>query len=155
MDHARRLPPQWVAAAPFRYHVQHLVATTGVPWQVVAMVAHLPQQQVRTLLFGRDGQRRPRVSPYAARRLFAVSREQLLMLRSERLPARLVSENISLLLDDGVAVDDLADWLGQQPETVTRLQSGVGDCSLVTSAMLRLACVERGILVEVEAKAAA
>ncbi len=155
MDHASRLPTQWVSAAPFRYHVQHLVAATGVPWQVVAIVAQLSQQQVRTLLFGRDGRRRPRLSPYAARRLFAVTRDQLQAMRTERVPAAFVRENLSALLSHGLAVEQLADWLSLEPETVELLEAGRVDCSLVTCAMLRLACVERGILVETEAKAAA
>src|SRR5665647_1129626 len=61
-----QLPTLWVSAAPFRYPVHHLMTATGVPWQVMAVVADLPQQQVRSLLYGRDGRRRSRLSPYAA-----------------------------------------------------------------------------------------
>jgi hypothetical protein len=155
MNHTTTLPTQWVAAAPFRYHVQHLIAATGVPWQMVAIVAQVPQQQVRTLLYGRGGRRRPRLSPYAARRLLAVTPEQLRRLRTQRAPASLVRDHLADLVDDGVSVESLAMWLGLDISTVTQLAEGTGTCTLVTTAMLRLACVERGILHEAESKAAA
>jgi hypothetical protein len=155
MNHMTTLPTQWVAAAPFRYHVQHLIAATGVPWQMVAIVAQVPQQQVRTLLYGRDGRRRPRLSPYAARRLLAVTPEQLWRLRTQRAPASLVRDHLAALLDDGLSVESLASWLSLDTSTVTQLAEGSGTCSLVTGAMLRLACVERGIVHEAESKAAA
>ena len=155
MNHTPALPTQWVAAAPFRYHVRHLIAATGVPWQMVAIVAELPQQQVRTLLYGRDGRRRPRLSPYAARRLLAVTAEQLLAMRNQRAPASLVRDNLAALLDDGVNIEALAPWLSLDVGTVARLADGAGSCTVVTGAMLRLACVERGLLHEAESKAAA
>ena len=155
MNHTSALPTQWVAAAPFRYHVQHLIAATGVPWQMVAIVAQLPQQQVRTLLYGRDGRRRPRLSPYAARRLLAVTPEQLLALRTQRAPASVVRDNLAALVEDGVTVEALATWLCLDAVTVAGLADGAGTCTVVTGAMLRLACVERGLLHEAESKAAA
>lgn len=155
MNHTSTLPTQWVAAAPFRYHVHHLIAATGVPWQMVAIVAQLPQQQVRTLLYGRDGRRRPRLSPYAARRLLAVTQEQLLSLRTERAPASIVRDNLAALIEDGVTVQALATWLSLDTVTVAGLAEGAGTCTVVTGAMLRLACVERGLLHEAESKAAA
>lgn len=155
MNRTSALPTQWVAAAPFRYHVQHLIAATGVPWQVVAIVAQLPQQQVRTLLYGRYGRRRPRLSPYAARRLLAVTSDQLLALRTQRAPASLVRDHLGALLADGVSVEALAAWLFLDADTVRRLAAGAGTCTVVTGAMLRLACVERGLLHEAESKAAA
>jgi hypothetical protein len=155
MNHTSVLPTQWVAAAPFRYHVRHLIAATGVPWQIIAIAAELPQQQVRTLLYGRDGRRRPRLSPYAARRLLAVTREQLLAMRTQRAPASLVRGNIAALLEDDVSVAALATWLALDVGTVERLADGSGTCTVVTGAMLRLACVERGLLHEAESKAAA
>ena len=155
MNHTSALPTQWVAAAPFRYHVQHLIAATGVPWQMIAIVAQLPQQQVRTLLYGRDGRRRPRLSPYAARRLLAVTQEQLTSLRTQRAPASLVRDNLAALLADGVTLEALATGLSLDAGTVARLADGTGTCTVVTGAMLRLACVERGLLHEAESKAAA
>jgi hypothetical protein len=155
MNRAPALPTQWVAAAPFRYHVQHLIAATGVPWQMVAIVAELPQQQVRTLLYGRAGRRRPRLSPYAARRLLAVTQEQLLTLRTQLAPASLVRDNLAALLEDGVTVEALAAWLHLDVGRVAQLAHGAGTCTVITGAMLRLACVERGLLHEAESKAAA
>lgn len=155
MNHTSALPTQWVAAAPFRYHVQHLIAATGVPWQMVAIVAQLPQQQVRTLLCGRDGRHRPRLSPYAAQRLLAVTQQQLLTLRTQQAPASLVRHNLVALLADGVTIDTLAAWLSLDAVTLRKLADGVGTCTVITAAMLRLVCVERGLLREADSEAAA
>lgn len=145
----------WVAAAPFRYHVEHLVATTGVPWQIVAMAAHVPLQLVRTLIFGRDGRRRPLVSPNAARRLYAVTPDQLLRLRQQQVPASQVQTLVTALLADGADAEMIASWLGTPATAVERWAEGAGTSSVVAGAMLRLACVRRGVLCEPASKAAA
>jgi len=106
-----QLPTLWVSAAPFRYHVQHLMASTGVPWQVIAVVADLPQQQVRSLLYGRDGRRRSRLSPYAARRLLALDAAQLRRLQVREVPGHLVMNSVQALLADGASLESIADWL--------------------------------------------
>jgi len=147
-----QLPTQWVSAAPFRYHVQHLMAATGVPWQVIAVAADVPQQQVRTLLFGRNGHRRPRLSPYAARRLLALDAAQLRRLQVRDLPVRFVSDSAQALLGRGVSLRELAGWLGLDVHSTRRLVSGVGECSQTIDIMLRIACVEHGLLSEPESR---
>ena len=42
----------WVAAAPFRAHLNHVSAVTSTPWQVLALHAQLPVGLVRDLLGG-------------------------------------------------------------------------------------------------------
>jgi len=147
-----QLPTVWVSAAPFRYHVQHLMAATGVPWQVIAVAADLPQQQVRTLLFGRDGHRRPRLSPYAARRLLALDIEQLRRLQVRDLPAHFVKDSAHALLAAGVSLSEIAQWLDLDLYSTRRLVSGVGECSQTMDIMVRLACVQRGLLTEPESR---
>jgi hypothetical protein len=152
MENSPHLPTLWVSAAPFRYHVQHLIAATGVPWQVVAVAADLPQQQVRTLLFGRDGHRRPRLSPYAARRLLALDALQLRKLQVRDLPAHFVTDSADALLAHGVTLVELATWLDLDLYSTRRLVSGAGQCSRAIDIMLRLACVQRGLLTEPESR---
>ena len=147
-----QLPTVWVSAAPFRYHVQHLMAATGVPWQVIAVAADLPQQQVRTLLFGRDGHRRPRLSPYAARRLLALDTAQLRRLQVRDLPAHFVRDSAHALLATGVSLSEIAQWLDLDLYSTRRLVSGVGECSQTMDIMVRLACVQRGLLTEPESR---
>jgi len=147
-----QLPTVWVSAAPFRYHVQHLMAATGVPWQVIAVAADLPQQQVRTLLFGRDGHRRPRLSPYAARRLLALDTAQLRRLQVRDLPAHFVKDSAHALLATGVSLSEIAQWLDLDLYSTRRLVSGVGECSQTMDIMVRLACVQRGLLTEPESR---
>ncbi len=143
-----QLPTLWVSAAPFRYHVEHLMAATGVPWQVIAVAADLPQQQIRTLLFGRDGRRRPRLSPYAARRLLALDVARLRRLQVRDLPVHFVSDSARALLADGVSLREIAEWLDLDLHSTRRVVSGLGDCSQTMDIMLRLACVQRGLLTE-------
>jgi hypothetical protein len=152
MENISQLPTQWVTAAPFRYHVRHLMAITGVPWQVIAVAADLPQQQVRTLLFGRDGHRRPRLSPYAARRLLALDVAQLRPLQTRDLPVHCVADSARALIADGVPLHEIAEWLDLDLYSTTRVVSGVGECSLTMDIMLRLACVQRGLRTEPESR---
>jgi len=150
-----QLPTLWVSAAPFRYHVQHLMASTGVPWQVIAVVADLPQQQVRSLLYGRDGRRRSRLSPYAARRLLALDAAQLRRLQVREVPGHLVMNSVQALLADGASLESIADWLRLDLHSTRQLAVGAGSCSRTADVMLHLACVHRGLLLEPEARAAA
>jgi hypothetical protein len=152
MENSPHLPTLWVSAAPFRYHVQHLMASTGVPWQVIAVAADLPQQQVRTLLFGRDGHRRPRLSPYAARRLLALDVAQLRRLQICDLPIHFVTDSARALLADGVSLDEIAEWLDLDLHSTRRVVSGLGGCSQTMDIMLRLACVQRRLLMEPESR---
>ena len=152
MENSPHLPALWVCAAPFRYHVQHLMACTGVPWQVIAVAADLPQQQVRTLLFGRDGHRRPRLSPYAARRLLALDVAQLRSLQVRDVGSHVVTDSAKALLADGVSLDEIAEWLDLDLHSTSRVVSGVGACSRTMDIMLRLACVQRGLLTEPESR---
>lgn len=145
MQEHPKLPTMWVSAAPFRYHVQRLMAETYVPWQVIAVVADLPLQQVRVLLFGRGGHRRPRLSPYAARRLLALDQAQLLRMQLCDLPVHHITESIQTLLAEGVSASEIADWLKLDLDSVRRLISGVGMCSQTVAVMLRILCVERGL----------
>lgn len=147
-----QLPTLWVSAAPFRYHVQHLMAATGVPWQVIAVAADLPQQQVRTLLFGRDGRRRPRLSPYAARRLLALDVVQLRRLQERDVPVHVVADCARELLADGMSLREMAEWVDLDPHSTRRVVAGVGNCSQTTEIMLRVACVRRGLLTEPESR---
>lgn len=65
----------WVDAAPFRAHVRHLVAVTGVAWRTIAVLADVPSQSVDHLLRGRQGRPVPRLHPLIAERLFHLTRE--------------------------------------------------------------------------------
>lgn len=148
-------PDSWVIAAPFRYHVRQLVATTGVPWPVVAFVADVPLAQVQTLLFGRGGQLRPRMSPYAARRLLRVNEPVLLALRATPAPASYVAEGIRQLLADGMAAGHLAAWLGIDAEALERLAQARCHVTRVTEILVTVACRRRGLVAETDSRAAA
>jgi len=147
-----QLPTLWVSAAPFRYHVHHLMAATAVPWQVIAVAADLPQQQVRSLLYGRDGRHRSRLSPYAARRLLALDATQLRRLQVREIPASVVTDSVRALLADGASLESIAGWMGLDLHSTSQLADGSGSCTQANAIMLHLACVHRGLLMEPEAR---
>jgi hypothetical protein len=128
------------------------MAVTGVPWQVIAVAADLPQQQLRTLLFGRDGHRRPRLSPYAARRLIALDPAHLRRLKLRDLPAHFVADSAHALLAADVPLAEIAEWLDLDLHSTRRVVAGIGECSQAMDIMLRLACVQHGLLTERESR---
>lgn len=148
-------PTLWVAAPPFRYHVHHLMAASGLSWRVIAAIAGVPQAQVRTLLFGRAGRLRPRLSPYAARRLLALDADRLRRLQVRDMLLPVATEMAQALLANGMSLWELADRIGLDVHSTARLVEGGGLCSRATDISLRLACVERGLMVEHEARDAA
>ena len=147
-----QLPTLWVSAAPFRYHVHHLMAATAVPWQVIAVAADLPQQQVRSLLYGRDGRHRSRLSPYAARRLLALDATQLRRLQVREIPASVVTDSVRALLADGASLESIAGLMRLYLHSTSQLADGSGSCTQANAIMLHLACVHWGLLMEPEAR---
>jgi hypothetical protein len=124
------------------------MAATAVPWQVIAVAADLPQQQVRSLLYGRDGRHRSRLSPYAARRLLALDATQLRRLQVREIPASLVTDSVRALLADGASLESIAGWMRLDLHSTSQLADGSGSCTQANAIMLHLACVHRGLLME-------
>jgi hypothetical protein len=79
--------PSWIAAAPFRAHLNHVCSATGLPWPVVALHAGLPLGLVRHLLDTRPGRQVHRIAPEFARQVFGVSEQSLRDLRTSTAPA--------------------------------------------------------------------
>ncbi len=52
-------PDRWVEAAPFRAHLTHLCAASGLTWPVVALHAGLTLRHADALLHGREGRPAP------------------------------------------------------------------------------------------------
>lgn len=106
-----RLPDHdWVLAAPFRAHLQHLQAATGLPWAVLARTAGVSPSLVRHLVIGRLGRRPRRVSLESATRLLALSPAVLARLAQDRVPAGPTAHQVRQLLATGTDPDALASW---------------------------------------------
>jgi hypothetical protein len=63
----------WVEAAPFRAHLSHLVATSGLSPTGVALLAGVSPRFAHHLLNGRGGRLLRRISPDSARKLLRVT----------------------------------------------------------------------------------
>lgn len=75
----------WVLAAPFRAQLQHLHATSGLAWDMLAHAAGVSPTLVRHLVFGNQGRYPRRISPLTAKRLLRLTPARLRKLTA-RLP---------------------------------------------------------------------
>lgn len=63
----------WVLAAPFRAHLRHLQAATGLTWEALAQAADVSPSLVRHLALGDNGRYPRRISPLVARQLLELT----------------------------------------------------------------------------------
>lgn len=66
---------RWVHAAPFRAHLRHVADETGLPWQVLAVLAGVSVSLADHLLHGRNGRPVRRLAHGSAVRLLEVTPE--------------------------------------------------------------------------------
>lgn len=139
----------WVPAAPFRAHVNHVMAATGLPHDVIAAATGVPAGVVRTLVRGRDGKARPHLRRRDASRLLRLTAEE-----ADRASRRLVNPHeaavlLRLLVADGMDADEAGATcllsLGQVDLLLTGRAFGVVETSLWR---LRALAVGRGIELE-------
>ncbi len=98
----------WVAAAPFRAHLNHVSAVTSTPWQVLALHAQLPVGLVRDLLDVRPGRRVHRIAPELAEQVWSITPEAVLELRHAVVPARSARLTLRRLVAAGWTCHSLA-----------------------------------------------
>lgn len=98
----------WVDAAPFRAHVRHLVAETGVAWRTIAVLADVPSQSVDHLLRGRQGRPVPRLHPLIAERLFHLTRDVLRDASARQVHAGRTEMLLQSLVGRGWMIRDIA-----------------------------------------------
>lgn len=114
----------WVAAAPFRAHVRHVLRGSGLPWRALAVAAQVEPTVVRTLLHGRSGRPVKRLHPGSARRLLAVDAVTLAERRLTHVAAAPVVEQLRAATAAGVDLPTMAGWLRLSPSEVSVLLSG-------------------------------
>jgi len=134
-------PPthDWVLAAPFRAHLRHLQAATGLPWGVLARAAGVSPSLVQHLVLGRYGRHPRRISPDSARRLIAVDRVALAGLGLEWVPADRTRRQVRGLLADGTDPDRLAAWCRLSRPELLGL-TGAARCSRLVALLVDAAC---------------
>lgn len=114
----------WVDAAPFRSHLRHLCATTGLPWQVVALYAGLSVRHADALLHGRRGRTLRRIPRPTAVRLWEVSPDALAGLRRVACPAEPTARRLAAALLDGARPALVAGALRWSPERLGAVLDG-------------------------------
>ncbi len=135
----------WLPAAPVRAHVRSVIAETQTPWQVIALLADVPIANVQTLLFGRAGTLRPRLSPGASARLQRVTSAVVRDSRRTLVPSREARPSVRLLTAAGWSLDEIADAVGIDAAHTARIAHGRGGCSVYTALVAHALCVEAGL----------
>ncbi len=137
---------RWVLAAPFRAHVSHLIGNAQVPWPVVAYQAGVPLGTLRTLLFGRHGRPRGKITHEVAQRLFDLRLSDLARLRVAQTRAEPTSERIRSLRDKGATWEQIGAFSGLTPADCQSLGNGTRPyCSVATEILVHTACEEFGL----------
>jgi hypothetical protein len=136
----------WVAAAPFRLYVIHVMEASNAPWRVVAHHAGVPAAAIRTLLFGRGGHLRPKIEGNLARLLLTVTPENLVGLRCHLVDAELTRYRIAALRHVGLTPTAIARCLEIAQPTYDGLAKGrLGLCTAWVEALARAACEAHGV----------
>lgn len=131
--------PIWVSAAPFRAHVRHLQAATGLPWGVLARAAGVSPRLVQHLVFGRGGRHPARVTRESASRLIALDRSGLARLALESVPATRTRHQVDHLLAAGADPGRLAAWCRLTLTELLALTTAT-NCSRLVALLVDAAC---------------
>lgn len=111
----------WVAADPFRAHLAHVCAVTGLPWQVVALHAGVSVRMAEGLLHGRRGRRLRRIPRDCAQRILALSPAMVASSENAWVSAQSTGRRLAWLLSRGVPAQRLATRLGCSAERIIDL----------------------------------
>lgn len=142
-------PARWVSAPPFRAHVRHVAACSGVPWPVLAMLAGVSLSMADHLLHGRHGRPVRRISRECAVRLLAVTPEVVGAAHQEWVPADRAVRLVRWLVGQGWSLPDLSAASGVDLPALTALTNS-DQAFVLASAELRL----RALLAELDRGAA-
>ena len=135
----------WVLAAPFRAHVTHLMETAQVPWPAVAYQAGVPLATMRTLLFGRGGKVRPRISKQSAQLLIELRMEDLRWMRVSQVSAERAGARIRLLRGRHISWEKISAFLSIDEATCQAIaHQERTSCSVLTDILAQSACEAAG-----------
>jgi len=138
--------PEWVLAAPFRAHVSHLMETAQVPWQVIAYRAGVPLATLRTLLFGRHGKVRTKITSGAAAQLIELGTDDLTWMRRSQTSAEKAGTRIRLLRSRQIPWEQIADLLTLDKDTCQAIARGERtSCSVMIDILTQSACDAFGL----------
>ena len=138
--------PEWVLAAPFRAHVSHLMEAAQVPWQVIAYQAGVPLATLRTLLFGRHGKVRTKITQSAAVQLLETAADDLTWMKLTHISAEKAGTRIRLLRSHRIPWEQIADLLTLNKDTCQSIAWGERtSCSVMVDILTQSACDAFGL----------
>ena len=120
----QRCTDTWVEAAPFRAHLQHLMAVGQLSVAAVAVLTGVSYRSAQHLLHGRGGRAVRRISPDTARRLLSVTAAEAGAAGGRMVPAASTRASIARLRRAGWSDSELAGTLGLRLVTVAGLADG-------------------------------
>jgi hypothetical protein len=111
----------WMEAAPFRAHVQHLMAVADLPVSAVAVLTEVPARVLHQLV-GSGGRRTSRrIHHEHATALYAVTPQTVRQLRHQRVGAAQTWSHLRRLRTEGWSDGELAQSLGLSLEELRSL----------------------------------
>jgi len=138
--------PDWVLAAPFRAHVAQLMEVAQVPWQVIAYRAGVPLATLRTLLFGRHGKVRTKITQESAEQLIGLGADDLAWMRQSQISAEKASTRIRLLRSRQIPWPQIAELLTLDKDTCQAIARGERtSCSVMVDILAQSACDSFGL----------
>ena len=129
----------WVDAVPFRAHVRFLMSVGALSAADVATVAGVSVTAVDHLLSARNGDRARRVSPDTARRLLALSADDVRGLRWLLVPAHRARAKLDTLRKAGLSDGRIAERARVDIGDLARLDGPDQHCSALLSLRLTTA----------------
>jgi len=138
--------PNWVLAAPFRAHVSQLMEVAQVPWQVIAYRAGVPLATLRTLLFGRHGKVRTKITQESAEQLIGLGADDLAWMRMAQTSAEGAGARIRLLRSRDISWQQIAELLALDKDTCQAIARGERtSCSIMVDILTQSACDAFGL----------
>jgi len=120
--------------------------TAQVPWPVIAYQAGVPLAAVRTLIFGRGGKVRPRITHTFAARLIDVCVEDLRWMRTSQISAENTGMRIRLLRSLHIPWQEISAFLELDEETCQGIARGERtSCSVMVDVLALSACAAVGL----------
>jgi len=126
----------WVDATPFRAHVRFLMSVGALSAADVATVAGVSATAVDHLLSARGGDRARRLSPDIARRLLALSAEDVRGLRWHLVPAHRARAKLDALRRAGLSDGRIAERARVDLGDLARLDGADQHCSALLTIRL-------------------
>ena len=131
----------WVPAGPFRAYALHLADAAAVPWPVVAYQAGLPVATLRTLIYGRNGKPRTKITRQTANQLLNLTTADLSYLRVNQVEASGAGARIRILRGRNTAWDRIARYLRLDIRTCQAIAKGHKTaCSVMVDILAHTAC---------------